>query len=190
MILKNGKRLDGIADALPIGSIIEYDGTEIPDGWEVLTEEDTTDIKQDGRMVLTITDKKYSLGSWWEIDVTKDFVELFNNKKGFVFEDNKIKVAEDADFSCIEIQYYSKLLLPWSSDPGNRGVYIYHNGTRASTDYDACPTSGSCWYSDTYRWVFAVKPGDYFTLALVRGGQTSTIEAQIEHGYIKVDSLG
>lgn len=38
MILKNGKRVDGIADALPIGSVIEYNGTDIPDGWEVLPE--------------------------------------------------------------------------------------------------------------------------------------------------------
>ena len=41
MILKNGKRVDGIADALPIGSVIEYSGTDIPDGWEIVTEEET-----------------------------------------------------------------------------------------------------------------------------------------------------
>lgn len=36
MIIKNGKRLDGMGDSMPIGSIIEYNGTEIPDGWEIL----------------------------------------------------------------------------------------------------------------------------------------------------------
>lgn len=36
MILKNGKRLDGMGDSMPIGSVIEYNGTDIPDGWEVL----------------------------------------------------------------------------------------------------------------------------------------------------------
>lgn len=36
MILKNGKRIDGLGDNMPIGSVIEYNGTDIPDGWEVL----------------------------------------------------------------------------------------------------------------------------------------------------------
>jgi len=36
MILKNGKRLDGMGDSMPIGSIVEYNGTDIPDGWEIL----------------------------------------------------------------------------------------------------------------------------------------------------------
>lgn len=36
MIIKNGKRLDGMGDSMPIGSIIEYNGTDIPDGWEIL----------------------------------------------------------------------------------------------------------------------------------------------------------
>jgi len=38
MIIKDGKRIDGLGDSMPIGSIIEYDGTNVPDGWEVLTE--------------------------------------------------------------------------------------------------------------------------------------------------------
>jgi hypothetical protein len=36
MILKNGKRLDGMGDSMPIGSIVEYNGTDVPDGWEIL----------------------------------------------------------------------------------------------------------------------------------------------------------
>lgn len=36
MILKNGKRLDGMGDSMPIGSIVEYNGIGIPDGWEIL----------------------------------------------------------------------------------------------------------------------------------------------------------
>lgn len=36
MILKNGKRIDGLGDSMPIGSIVEYNGTDIPDGWEIL----------------------------------------------------------------------------------------------------------------------------------------------------------
>lgn len=36
MILKNGKRLDGMGDSMPIGSVVEYNGTDIPDGWEIL----------------------------------------------------------------------------------------------------------------------------------------------------------
>lgn len=36
MILKNGKRIDGLGDNMPIGSIVEYNGTDIPDGWEIL----------------------------------------------------------------------------------------------------------------------------------------------------------
>ena len=39
MILKNGKRIDGMGDSMPIGSVIEYNGTDIPDGWEVLPAE-------------------------------------------------------------------------------------------------------------------------------------------------------
>jgi hypothetical protein len=39
MIIKNGKRLDGMGDSMPIGSIIEFDGTEIPDGYEVVADE-------------------------------------------------------------------------------------------------------------------------------------------------------
>lgn len=38
MILKNGKRLDGMGDSMPIGSVIEYNGTDIPDGWEIVSE--------------------------------------------------------------------------------------------------------------------------------------------------------
>ena len=40
MILKNGKRLDGMGDSMPIGSIIEYNGDSIPEGWEIVTEEE------------------------------------------------------------------------------------------------------------------------------------------------------
>ena len=40
MILKNGKRIDGMGDSMPIGSIIEYNGVEIPDGWEILPDEE------------------------------------------------------------------------------------------------------------------------------------------------------
>ena len=184
MILKNGKRIDGLGDNMPIGSIVEYNGTDIPDGWEILPENIL-----DSKMVLTITDKKYNLGLWSEIDITPDFVELFKNNNGFVFEDGVIKISPDAKFSYIEIQYYSKLLLPWTSDTGNRGVYLYRNGVREFSDFDSCPVTGSNWYSDTYRWVFQVEPGDYFTIALVRGGQGSTIQAQIEHGYMKMSSL-
>jgi hypothetical protein len=36
MILKNGKRIDGLGDNMPIGSIVEYNGTDIPDGWDIL----------------------------------------------------------------------------------------------------------------------------------------------------------
>ena len=36
MILKNGKRIDGLGDNMPIGSVVEYNGTDIPDGWEIL----------------------------------------------------------------------------------------------------------------------------------------------------------
>lgn len=36
MIIRNGKRLDGMGDSMPIGSIVEYNGTDIPDGWEIL----------------------------------------------------------------------------------------------------------------------------------------------------------
>lgn len=39
MIIKNGKRLDGMGDSMPIGSIIEFDGTEVPDGYEVVADE-------------------------------------------------------------------------------------------------------------------------------------------------------
>lgn len=41
MIIKNGKRMDGMGDSMPIGSIIEYNGTDIPDGWELVEEPDT-----------------------------------------------------------------------------------------------------------------------------------------------------
>lgn len=39
MILKDGKRIDGMGDSMPIGSIIEYNGTDIPEGWEILPED-------------------------------------------------------------------------------------------------------------------------------------------------------
>ena len=185
MILKNGKRIDGMGDSMPIGSIIEYNGTDIPDGWEEVIE----DNLEDSSMVLTINDKEYNLGSWSEIDITSHFEEFCKESTGFIFENGQIKVSPQANFTHIEMLYYSKLLLAWTSDTGNRGVYIYHNGVRQYTDFDSCPITGSNWYSDTYRWVFEVEPGDYFTIALVRGGQSSAIKATIEHGYIKVNSL-
>lgn len=189
MILKNGKRLDGMGDSMPIGSVIEYKGTDIPDGWEKVEEEATEEVAKDSSIVLTINNKEYDLGCWNEIDITPAFEEFCKENSGFIFENGQIKVSPDANFTHIEILYYSKLLLAWTSDTGNRGVYIYHNGVRQYTDFDSCPTTGSNWYSDTYRWVFEIEPGDYFTIALVRGGQVSTIKATIEHGYIKANSL-
>lgn len=44
MILKNGKRIDGMGDSMPIGSIVEYNGTDIPDGWEILPEAEEKNI--------------------------------------------------------------------------------------------------------------------------------------------------
>lgn len=189
MILKNGKRIDGLGDSMPIGSVIEYNGTDIPDGWEKVEEEATEEVAKDSSIVLTINNKEYDLGCWNEIDITSDFEEFCKESSGFIFENGQIKVSPEANFTRIEMLYYSKLLLAWTSDPGNRGVYIYRNGVRQYTDFDSCPTTGSNWYSDTYRWVFEIEPGDYFTIALVRGGQVSTIKATIEHGYIKVNAL-
>jgi hypothetical protein len=43
MIIKDGKRIDGLGDSMPIGSIVEIAGMEIPDGWEEVFEpEDAT----------------------------------------------------------------------------------------------------------------------------------------------------
>lgn len=43
MIIKDGKRIDGLGDSMPIGSIVEIAGMEVPDGWEeVLEPEDAT----------------------------------------------------------------------------------------------------------------------------------------------------
>ena len=44
MILKNGKRIDGLGDSMPIGSIVEYKGTDIPDGWELVAGSDNDKI--------------------------------------------------------------------------------------------------------------------------------------------------
>lgn len=38
MIIKDGKRIDGLGDSMPIGSIVELVGTDIPDGWEEVIE--------------------------------------------------------------------------------------------------------------------------------------------------------
>ena len=53
MILKNGKRLDGMGDSMPIGSIVEYNGADIPDGWEVLPDEGESIYSQEERRVGT-----------------------------------------------------------------------------------------------------------------------------------------
>jgi hypothetical protein len=185
MILKNGKRLDGMGDSMPIGSIIEYNGTDIPDGWEQVVEQINSSTS-----VFSIDGKTYTTGSWSATDITKDLVSLFSDNGGFYLKDGKIYVSEDAQFTCIELSLYMKWLISWTADTGNRGIYVYHNGTRISTDYNSCPDSTSAWYSDTYTNILLVQPGDYFTISIVRGGQSDTINTQIERGHLKIRSLG
>lgn len=184
MILKNGKRIDGIGDSMPIGSIIEYNGMEIPDGWEQFEEE-----LNSSTAVFSLDNKTYDLGSWSAVDVTADYTFLCSDNNGFYLKDNKIYVSNDAKFTHVELTFYMKWLLSWTGDTGNRGIYVYHNGSRISTDYNSCPESASAWYTDTYKNIVQVQPGDYFTMAIVRGGQSGTINAQIERGYLKINSI-
>ena len=184
MILKNGKRLDGIGDSMPIGSIIEYNGTDIPDGWEVISEP-----MNSSKAVFSLNNKTYELGSWNAIDITGDLVFLCKDNDGFYLKNGKLYVSDEANFSYVEMSLYMKWLISWTADTGNRGVYVYHNGTRISTDFNSCPASSAAWYTDTYRNVVQVQPGDYFTVAIVRGGQSESINTQIERGYLKINSI-
>lgn len=181
-----GQRIDNMAgggDSLPVGAIVEYDGETIPDGYEK--------INDNSALGLTITDKTYSLGSWSAIDITADFAELFKNNDGIIFKDGKIKISEDATFKYIDLMIYMKWLIPWtgSSSLGNRGVYLYKNGTRIYQEFITCAYGGQSWYGDTYSWLLPVEPNDYFTIAIVRGGTSSSLETNIEHGHIKASAI-
>lgn len=190
MIVKNGKRLDGMGDSMPIGSIIEFDGTEVPDGWKRVETENGNVVPSCHTGAFTINNKTYSIGSWVSIDITKDLVTLTDGHGNFELKDNKLYVSSNASFTCVEISFHVKWNIEWTSATGNRGVYLYKNGERIMTDYNGCPHSAeAAWYSDNYSYVTTVKPGDYFNMHIVRGGQSGTITALMEHGYIKISSL-
>lgn len=185
MILKNGKRIDGLGDSMPIGSIVEYNGTDIPDGWEQVAESIDNSVA-----IFSIGEITYETESWSALDITSDLVSLFNDNEGFYLKDGKIYVSEDAQFTCVELSLYMKWLISWTADTGNRGIYVYHNGERISTDFNSCPASSAAWYSDTYTNILLVQPGDYFTISIVRGGQSDVINTKIERGHLKIKSLG
>lgn len=93
MILKNGKRLDGMGDSMPIGSIVEYNGTDIPDGWELIEE---TNI---GKSLISISgggEKTYTIGAWVWTPLEFDTV-IRNLGDGFEYdtETYAIKVLKD-----------------------------------------------------------------------------------------------
>ena len=140
---------------------------------------------------LTITNKTYSLRSWSAIDITKDCAELFKNNDGIIFEDGKIKISPNATFKFIDIRLYMKWLIPWYSnlDIGNRGVYLYKNGTRIFQEFITCFHKEQSWYGDTYCWLVPVEPNDYITVAIVRGGNDTALETNIDHANIKVSSI-
>lgn len=182
-----GQRIDNIAggggDTLPVGAIVEYDGTTIPDGYEK--------VNDNSVLGLTIKGKTYSLGSWDAIDITKDCAELLKNNDGIFFEDGKIKISSNATFKFIDIRLYMKWLIAWYSnlDVGNRGVYLYKNGTRIFQEFITCFHKEQTWFGDSFSWLLEVKPGDYITIAIVRGGTSTATETQIDNGNIKVSAI-
>ena len=139
---------------------------------------------------LTITDKTYSLGSWSAIDITKDCAKLFKHGDGISFENGLIKISESAKFKYIDMRLYLKWLIPWSgsSSLGNRGVYVYRNGVREWQEFVTCDYGAQAWYGDTYCWLIPVNPGDELMIAIVRGGTSSLLETNIEHGHILVSA--
>lgn len=139
---------------------------------------------------LTITDKTYSLGSWSAIDITKDCAKLFKHGDGISFENGLIKISESAKFKYIDMRLYLKWLIPWtgSSSLGNRGVYVYRNGVREWQEFITCDYGAQAWYGDTYCWLIPVNPGDELMIAIVRGGTSSLLETNIEHGHILVSA--
>lgn len=61
MILKNGKRIDGMGDSMPIGSVIEYNGTDIPDGWEILPED-----AEENQEKIRYSESEKIVGTWFD----------------------------------------------------------------------------------------------------------------------------
>lgn len=149
-----------------------------------------SDAQLNTSLGLTITNKTYSLGSWDAIDITKDLVKAFQNSEGISFENGVIKISPDATFKYIDMRLYMKWLIPWtgSSSLGNRGAYVYRNGVREWQEFITCGYGASSWYGDTYCWLLPVEPGDEFTVAIVRGGTSSLLETNIEHGHILVSA--
>lgn len=144
---------------------------------------------KNNHLAVSIPDKTYSLGLWSALEITQDLTELFTIGDGIVFEDNKIKITENADFQFIDFNMFMKWNISFTSAAGNRGIYFYKNGVRIYQGFNSCPLPETMWYSDTYHYLIDVVPGDYFTIAIVRGGEGGTINSHIEHGHIQVKGI-
>lgn len=130
MILKNGKRVDGIADALPIGSVIEYNGTDIPDGWEVLPEEPNIDNSK-------YETQEHRIGTWIDgkplYRKTISFTTSWNTSYEFAHG----------------IKDYDKLWIDTSSS------YFFANENKVSI-----PLIANSYYGDISQWTDAMIYGD------------------------------
>lgn len=145
----------------------------------------------DDYLGLLFPTKTYSLAAWSAIDITPDFTNFCQVKDGIIFEDGKIKIASDATFRYIELDFYMKWYISWISnlDIGNRGVYIYKNGTRIWQEFITCFHKEISWYGDHFSWLIDVQPGDVITIAIVRGGTSSGLETNIDHGVLRARAI-
>ena len=105
MILKNGKRLDGMGDSLPIGSIIEYNGTDIPDGWELVA---GTESGERNYIQCELTDRL-------NIPDTNYVLVPFNNNlimgSAFTYDTttNEVVIDSTSDIDKVKLHFHSIL---------------------------------------------------------------------------------
>lgn len=135
---------------------------------------------------LSLPNKTYATGSWSTVNITPDLTQQVKLGNGISFSNNRIQITSSAKFRYIELSIYLKWLFSWTTDAGNRGIYLYKNGERIYMDYNSCPSPTSSWYSDTYTWLINVSPGDYIEIYIVRGGQYSNVDVNVEHGQVTI----
>ena len=170
MIIKDGKRIDGLGDSMPIGSIVEIAGTDIPDGWEeVIEPEDATvyiglNEPTDGQDIWIKKGKnlfngKLELGTLRDDGTLKDSGAAVRNV-------NDISVLDNTTYTMYNDHDYEMIIYFYDRDRQLlgivRGYGPYTFTTLENTRYLKFRTSTSSTQNDLST-LFQLEAGEEFT---------------------------
>lgn len=83
------------ADTLPIGTIVDYDGTEVPDGWEKV--DDDYKIKMGKCIKLSKNEEQQIAAGGSYTKITWQNEEINTSNGLLTFENNSIKIGKDVN---------------------------------------------------------------------------------------------